>query len=251
MFLCIIYMVRNNFQFDFELRSFKIYKDQLSLIFKIGLPTCLQNAVTSFSFLFITAIVNMVGGVTASAAVGAVGKFNSFAFMPTMAMSASISAMTAQNLGAGKMDRAVQSCRIGTIFSVCVTWTFFVLVQLFPSVILNAFGSDPEMIQDGIIYLRTFSFDFLFIPFVFCINGFLIGGGHTMFTLFSSMLSSILLRVPVCYIFGVVLGGGLQGVAMGGPVAAAGTLTVTVIYLLTGKWKKIVIRAGRQIVVDN
>ncbi|WP_041611027.1 MATE family efflux transporter [Treponema primitia] len=251
MFLCIIYMVRNNFQFDFKLRSFKIYKDQLALIFKIGLPTCLQNAVTSLSFLFLTAIVNIVGGVTASAAVGAVGKFNSFAFMPTMAMSASISAMTAQNIGAGKMERAIQTCKIGTIFSVCVTWTFFVLVQLFPSVILNAFGSDPEMIQDGISYLRIFSFDFLFIPFIFCINGFLIGGGHTIFTLFSSMLSAILLRVPVCYIFGVVIGWGLQGVALGGPAAAVGALVVTIIYLATGKWRKIVIRAGRPVAEES
>jgi putative MATE family efflux protein len=236
-FLCIGYMVRNNFQFDFKPSSYKIFGDQLKLIFKIGLPTCLQNGITSISFLFLTAIVNIVGGVTASAAVGAVGKFNSFAFMPTLAMSASISAMAAQNIGAKRLDRAVQSCRIGTVFSVCVTYLFFALVQIFPAPILRLFGDNPGMILDGVVYLRAFSFDFLIIPFIFCINGFLIGGGHTMFTLISSMLSAVLLRVPVCYILGIPAGWGLFGVGLGAPVASAGTMLVITGYLLSGRWK--------------
>jgi Na+-driven multidrug efflux pump len=189
------------------------------------------------SYLVITAIVNVVGGVSASAAVGAVGKFNSFAFMPTLAMSASISAMAAQNIGANRLDRAVQTCRIGTAFSVVVTWLFFVFVRIFPAQTLRIFGDDPAMIRDGMIYLRSFSFDFLLIPFIFCINGFLIGGGHTLFTLINSIFSSVLLRAPVCYFFGVTAGWGLFGVGMGAPVASAGVLLVIIGYLFTGKWK--------------
>ena len=241
-FLCIRYMVRNKFHFDFRLRSFKIYGEQLGLIFKIGLPTCIQNSITSISFMFVTAIVNIVGGVTASAGVGAVGKFNSFAFMPTQAMSASISAMSAQNFGAGRVDRAVSACRIGIIFSVCVTFSFFALVMIFPASILKAFGSDPLMVRDGVTYIRSFAFDFLLIPFIFCINGFLIGGGHTLFTLINSMLSAVLIRVPVCYFFGVTLGWGLKGVGLGAPSASAGVLLVIIVYLCTGKWKHNVIK---------
>ena len=241
-FLCIRYMIKNNFQFDFKLRSFKIHGEQLRLIFKIGLPTCIQNSITSISFTFITTIVNIVGGVTASAGVGAMGKFNSFAFMPTQAMSASISAMSAQNYGAGRIERAVSACRIGTIFSACVTFSFFALVMLYPSSILKLFGSDPLMIRDGVIYARSFAYDFLLIPFIFCINGFLIGGGHTFFTLICGILSSVLLRVPVCYFFGITLGWGLKGVGLGAPVASAGVLLIIIIYLLTGKWKQSTIR---------
>ena len=240
-FLCIIYLVRNNFPFNFKLKSFKIYGEQLRLIFKIGFPTCVQNSITSLSFMFITAIVNIVGGVTASAGVGAVGKFNSFAFMPVMAMSASISAMTAQNFGAGKVDRAVSACKIGVFFSVIVSYGFFALVNIFPEAILRIFGSDPLMIRDGVIYLRSFAFDFLLIPFLFCINGFLIGGGHTFFTLICGLLSSVLLRVPVCYFLGIVLGWGLKGVGLGVPAASAGVLIIIIIYLFTGKWKQNVI----------
>jgi Na+-driven multidrug efflux pump len=236
-FLCIGYMVKNDFHFDFRLKSFRIYGDQLRLIFKIGLPTCIQNSVTSISFMFLTTIVNIVGGVSASAAVGAVGKFNSFAFMPTQALSASVSAMSAQNFGAGRPDRAAKACFIGTAFSVCITYTFFIFVQLFPAFVVRIFGDDPQMIQDGVTYLRIFAFDFLIIPFVFCINGFLMGGGHTLFTLVTGLMSAVLLRVPVCYFFGITLNWGLAGVGIGAPVASAGVLVVIIVYLFTGRWK--------------
>jgi putative MATE family efflux protein len=237
MFLCIIYMVRRNFHFDFKPSSFRIHKDQLKLIFKIGLPSAVQNGVVSLSFLFLTAIVNLAGGMSASAAVGAVGRFNSFVFMPVIAMSMSVSTISAQNIGAGKLDRAVKACKIGTVISVCIGYSFFIFMQVFPDRILALFGDDPQVIADGVAYLRTFSFDFLVIPFVFCINGLLIGGGHTMFTLFNSLLSSLILRIPVCYIFGIVLEYGISGVGIGVPVASLGALILIIGFLLSGKWK--------------
>jgi putative MATE family efflux protein len=249
MALCIIYLRRNDFQFDFKPRSWRIHGAEARLIVRFGLPSCIQNGVTSFSFLFITAIVNTVGGVSASAAVGAAGKLNSFAFMPTQAISASISAMSAQNFGANRIDRAAQACRIGTLFAVAVTWTFFVAVRVFPARMLGFFGGDPVMIENGITYLRSFSFDFLLIPFIFCINGLLMGGGHTMFTLINGMLSAVLLRAPACYFFGVTLHWGLLGVGMGAPVASAGVLAVQLVYLATGKWKRNAVRARGPAVV--
>lgn len=59
--------------------------------------------------MIITTLVNIIGGVNASAAVGVVAKFNSFAVLPAVAMGASISTMCAQNIGAGKWDRAVKN----------------------------------------------------------------------------------------------------------------------------------------------
>jgi putative MATE family efflux protein len=245
-FLCIGYMVKNNFHFDFKLSSFKIYGDQLRLIFKIGFPTCIQNGVTSFSFMFLTTIVNIIGGVSASAAVGAAGRFNSFAFMPTLALSASVSTMSAQNFGAGRVDRAAKACVIGTAFSVVVTYVFFVFVELFPAPILRIFSDDPQMISDGVTYIRAFALDFLVIPFVFCINGFLLGGGHSFFTLVTGLLSALLLRIPVCWFFGIKLGWGLTGVGLGAPAASAGVLLVMIFYLLSGKWKHNVIQHTRE-----
>ena len=237
-FLCIGYMAKNKHHFGFRFAAFRIDSEQLKLILKIGLPTAVANSVVSLSFTFITAIVNIVGGVYASAAVGAAGKFNSFAFMPVLAISASISTIAAQNIGAGQLGRAVQTTRIGIAASFLFMGSFFVVVQLFPGQVISLFGDDATMVSYGVDYLRSFSFDFLVLPFVFCLNGLFTAGGHTLFTLASSILSSILLRVPICWLFGVTLGWGLLGVGMGAPVASVGTLLATLLFLASGKWKR-------------
>jgi len=236
MLLCIVYMKRNNFTFDFKPRSFRIDREQLRLILKIGLPSSLQNGVVSLSFLFLTTIINTLG-VTASAAVGAVGKFNSFAFMPTAAMAGAVSAMAAQNIGAKRLDRAVHTAKIGTAISMAITYAFFAFVMLKPEWVVSLFNRDPEIIEAGKTYIRAFSYDLLLIPIVFNLNSFLLAGGHSLFTMATGLVSSVLLRVPACYLFAVVFDMGLRGVGYGAPVASLGSLIIIVAYLATGKWK--------------
>ncbi len=236
MFLCIWYMIKNKFVFDFKLSSFRFYKNRLKLMFKIGLPSAVQNGVTSLSFLFITALVNEIGGYTASAAVGIVGRFNGFAIMPAIAMGASVSTMSAQNIGAGEWDRAKKTCRIGVIIAVAFSYSIFVIAQLFPEQILGIFDDNKIMIEQGVTYFRTFSFDYLVVPLVFCINGLFVASGHTMFSLINSMMSSILLRVPVAYVFGQFLGMGLFGIGLGAPIASLGSLLVVLWFYFSKKW---------------
>jgi putative MATE family efflux protein len=238
-YLCIRYLRKHNFHFDFRrISSYKIYWPRLVLIIKHGLPACIQNTVVNLSFMFITSIVNVVGGVSASASVGAISKFRRFASLPVISIGTSISAISAQNFGAGLFDRAKEACKFGIIFSVIISYIFFALVQIFPDSILRIFGDDPAMIQDGVTFLRSYTFDLLLFPFVYCINSFLIGGGHTLFALINSIFSSILLRAPACYFFGITLGWGLTGVGLGTPVTSAWVLAAIIIFLKSGVWKR-------------
>ncbi len=250
MLLCVAYLARNKFVFDFKLRSYRIYKEQLGLILKIGMPSSIQNGVVSISFMFITALVNVIGGYTASAAVGVVGKFNGFAIMPALAMSAAISTMSAQNIGAGKLDRAVKSLRIGTAIAVVISYSIFAVAQTFPEFILRLFDRDPAMIAYGVSYMRSFSFDYLLVPICFCFNGLYMGSGHTTFTLFNAILSSLLFRIPASYLFGIVLGWGLFGVGFGGPVASLGALILIIVFYLSGRWKVNVVHHVPKTAVD-
>lgn len=109
MCLAILYLTRRDFIFDFKLQSFHMYKDKALKLLKIGLPVSLQESMVSVSFLFIAAIVNSLGVIT-SAAVGIAGKFTNFAMLPATAFSGAISALTAQNMGAGQPDRAKNPC---------------------------------------------------------------------------------------------------------------------------------------------
>lgn len=241
MILCIIYMVRHDFIFDFKPSSFKFHKKKMDLIVKIGLPAAVQNGVTNFSFLIITALVNTIGGVNASAAVGVVSKVNGFAIMPAVAMGSSIATMCAQNIGAGEWGRVQKTCKVGTLIAVACSCVIFVVVQSFPGQILELFDKNPDMISNGIQYFRTFSFDYLLVPVCFSVNGMFIASGHTTFSLLNSALSALFLRIPASILFGSVLGLGLSGVGLGAPMASFGSLVLIIWFYFSGKWKENVV----------
>ncbi|MDD5937219.1 MAG: MATE family efflux transporter [Clostridiales bacterium] len=235
--LCIIYLKKNDFIFDFKLKSFQIIPHRLTQIFKIGLPTAVQNGVVALSFLVITVLVNEIG-VNASAAVGVVGKFNSFAIMPAIALSNSISTMAAQNIGAGEWGRAKKCCHIGMSIAVAITIIIFALAQIFAGPIISMFDDNPDVIQSGVTYMRTFSFDYLIVPFVFCFNGLFIGAGHTTFSLFNSLMSSLFFRIPAAILFGKVFSMGLSGIGLGAPIASTGSLIMVLFFYFTNRWRK-------------
>lgn len=240
MVLCIIYLKKNNFIFDFSLKSFHFHKERLKMLMKVGIPTSVQNVVVGMSFLFLTSLVNTLG-VTESAALGAVAKFNGFAILPAVAMSASIAAMSGQNIGAGEIDRAAKTMKLGTGIGFAISFVIFLIAQLFPEAVLSAFGDDAAMIVAGTEYMRSFSFDYLFASLMFGVNGLFIGSGHTTFTLINNVLSSILFRVPMAYIGGIVLPWGMFGFGLAGPVSSFVALILALIFYKTGKWKKLVI----------
>lgn len=238
--LCVIYLKRNNFIFDFNLKSFKCDYNRLKTILRIGIPTSVQNVATSCSFLFLTAMVNSLG-VNASAAVGAVGKLNGFAILPAVAMNISVSAMSAQNIGAGRHDRALKTCGTGILIAYIISIVIFAFVTLFPELCMRMFIDDEAVIKDGIEYLGSFKYDYLLVPAVFCMNGLFIGAGHTTFSLINGMMSSLLFRIPACYVLGMIMEKGLSGIGLGAPIATAASMISCLIFLISGSWKKLVI----------
>ncbi|MGI6621590.1 MAG: MATE family efflux transporter [Acetivibrionales bacterium] len=156
MILCIIYLIRSDFEFDFKLRSFRFYKERFITIMRVGIPLSIQNVIVNFSFLVLTTIANGMG-VNASAAVGIVGKYNGFAILPAIAVGSSVSAMVAQNMGAGAIDRAKKTFYTGFMLAFSITFIVFIITRIFPEEILSVFDDDPNTISAGVEYISTFS----------------------------------------------------------------------------------------------
>ncbi|MDF2484376.1 MAG: mepA 7 [Herbinix sp.] len=241
MILCVIYLRRRRFVFDFKINSFRIAMQQLKSILKLGIPLTVQNLISNLSFLFMTALVNNMG-VTASAAVGAVGKYNGFAILPAIAMNAAVSAMVAQNIGAQREDRAIKTMLTGMGLAYAISIPIFILTNLFPQEVLRMFSADPELIAVGIPYLKAFAIDYLLVPVAFCFIGFSIGTGHTTFSLFCNIMSAMVIRIPMAYLLSEVVGLGLRGVGLAVPLASATTIILCLWFFFSGRWKKRTVR---------
>ncbi|WP_028829958.1 MATE family efflux transporter [Proteocatella sphenisci] len=235
--LCILYLQNTDFMFDFRLKSFKFHADKFKMLMKVGIPTSIQNVAINISFLVMTGLVNGFG-VKASAALGVISKYNSFAILPAIAVGSSVSAMVAQNIGAGQIKRAQHTMYIGIALSFAISIPIFLITRMFPAQIIAIFDNDPEMIKAGVTYLNTLSLDYAIVPFIFCINGLITGAGHTMFASITGIMSALLLRVPAAYIFGINMDLGLMGIGLAAPVASIGATIFATAYYLSGRWKK-------------
>jgi Na+-driven multidrug efflux pump len=114
----------------------------LKTIIVKGLPMGIQMVVISLSALALVGLVNREG-VDTSAAFGVALQLWTYVQMPAMALGAAVSAMAAQNIGAGKWERVGAITRVGVIQSLLITGGLVVLMTLADRAVLALFmGSD-------------------------------------------------------------------------------------------------------------
>jgi putative MATE family efflux protein len=236
MFYGIIHVKRRGFPFDFNPKSHGIQKADGKELLQIGIPIALQEVLVMFSFIILEGIINRFG-LNASAAAGILDKIFLFATIPTNSFNAAISAMVAQNIGAGQEKRAVKCLWYGTILSEIFAFAFFLLGALVPGGMVGIFTTDAGVIAEGINYYGGYKFEYMLCALAFCVNGFINGTGHTKLTLANNIISTYLVRIPFCILVGVHMGAGLHGIGYVLPLASFVQAVVGFIFFFSGKWK--------------
>lgn len=165
----------------------------------LGVPIALQDLLVGMSFLIILAIVNALG-LTASAGVGVAEKVCAFIMLVPSAFMQAMSAFVAQNVGAGRMDRAKKSL----VYVIGVSFLFSVVmfyISFFQGDVLSAiFAKEADVIAAGAEYLKSYAIDCLFTCFLFCFIGFFNGIGLTRFVMIQGIVGAFLVRVPVSFL---------------------------------------------------
>ena len=127
---------------------FKPRREVLEPILKVGVPVALQDGFIQVSFILITIIANN-RGLNDAAAVGIVEKVISFVFLVPSSMLSTVSALAAQNAGAGKDERAVQTLRYAVILCLGFGLAVGAAVQLLAGNIVAVFDATPAVVKAG------------------------------------------------------------------------------------------------------
>ena len=246
--LSVWFLRKQKFLFDFRPKSFRVDRDIARQLLRIGLPTSIGGVTVSFSFITLTGVADSIAGIVGTTALSVTGKVNSVAILPAFALQASVSSMAGQNLGAQKYDRALKTCLTAIGITLCVTLPMLLLVRTWAGPITRFFiGTESEGLAPGIalacveqaaVYIRSISWDYIFVAGTFNIIGLALAAGHTKFTLFMSLFSSIAARVPAAWLLGRTFGLGLMGMGFAAPIATALSLVIDVVYLCSGRWKR-------------
>ncbi|MFI3284495.1 MAG: MATE family efflux transporter, partial [Erysipelotrichaceae bacterium] len=185
--------------FEFHTKDIGFDSSYIKNILSLGAPIAIQSGLVSVSFLAVTAILNTYG-VIASAAVGIVAKITSLVMIVPQAFSQSISAFTAQNFGAKRMDRVNQ----GLKYSISISLVFGIIMAYLGiwhgTIFTQFFTNDPETTQAALLYLKSYSIDTVLVCFLFSMNGYFNGCGKTKFVMLQSVVCAFCIRIPLAYL---------------------------------------------------
>lgn len=190
---------RNGMPFEFSRSNIRFNKNLTLRVAKLGAPLAIQNIVVSLSFLIVSAMVNTMG-LSASAGLGIGVKIVNFILIIPIAFGQSLAAFIAHNIGAAKLDRALKALKYGIILSLAVACVMFYLSFFHGDWFTPIFSSDAEVIAQGALYMKGFSFDTFMTSLLFCFIGFFNGCGKTMMTLWQGILG-VAVRISACLIF--------------------------------------------------
>lgn len=198
-FAALFVMIKKGFGLHITRNDFSVHKIILADIIKVGVPIALQDGLIQVAFIVITVIANSRGLIMATS-VGIVEKLIGFMFLVPSAFLSAISAITAQNLGAGKKSRAKQALRYG--LCITVAWGIICVVynQIIPQTLVGLFTKDNTVVAAGCDYLRAYAFDCLFAAIHFCFSGYFCGSQRSGISFLHNIISIIVVRIPGAYL---------------------------------------------------
>ena len=187
-----------------EKEDFKPKRDVMGSLLRIGIPIAVQDGLIQVAFIVITIIANR-RGLNDAAAVGIVEKIMSFIFLVPSSMLSTVSALGAQNIGAGKPERAKTTMRYGILITTCFGLAVVALMQFYANSFVALFTDSST--QDGLQvvtmgghYLRGYIWDCLFAGMHFCFSGYFCACGRSSLSFVHNIIAIALVRIPGVYI---------------------------------------------------
>lgn len=184
--------------------DFRPDRPVMGKILSIGIPIAVQDGLIQIAFIVITIIANQ-RGLNDAAAVGIVEKIISFLFLVPSSMLSTVSALGAQNIGANKPRRAIETLRyavliaagFGVLATVIIQFTAGGIVSLFTD---GTTSDGAEVVRLGSQYLRGYIFDCIFAGIHFSFSGYFCACGKSGLSFLHNIVAIVLVRIPGVYL---------------------------------------------------
>ena len=214
--------------------DFKLQPDIIGQILKIGIPIAVQDGFIQIAFMVITVIANQ-RGLNDAAAVGIVEKIIGVVFLVPSTLLSAVSALSAQNIGAGKHERAEATLRYAIIMAAAFGLVISVIVQFTGSSIVGIFTEDRQVILLGNQYLKAYIWDCMFAGIHFSFSGYFCACGLSGISFLHNALAIVLVRVPGAFLASKYFADTLYPMGMAAP---AGSLLSVIVCVIAFIWIK-------------
>lgn len=204
---------------------------------KVAIPSMIQQSIVSIGMLLVQSVVNGFGS-SVLAGYTAGMRIESICVVPMIASGNAVSTFTAQNLGAGQVERVKKGYLAAVKMVASFTVIICLVLTLFHEYIIRSFlesGSAAAAFETGNSYLEFIAFFFVFLGLKAITDGVLRGAGDVVvFTL--ANLINLGIRVAAAFTLAPLIG--VQGVWFAVPMGWASNYLISLVRYLSGKWSR-------------
>ncbi len=201
----------------FVWRELAVDKKLARSIIGVGLPVAVQKAIVAFSNVFIQAYINAFD-TAAIAGWACYRKLDQYLMLPMQSLGQAASTFVAQNLGAGRMDRAKKGVWAAMGLSFAVAGLAAAVICAAPTPLVKLFIDDADTIRFGTLFIR------LCTPFAtLCsinqvFSGAMRGAGSSRIPMVVTLCTHVFFRQAFLAVISRVLPGNLTAVAFAYPL---------------------------------
>lgn len=230
-------LINGRFSIHMKLHDFVPDYPLIKKMLLLGLPASIEQSTRALGMTIMTFLVAGFGTVSL-AAYGIGSRILSFIIIPALGLSMATSTLVGQNIGAGKLDRAIkttkQSIYIGFSILTLVGVVVFLLAEPLSALFIPG---EPEAIASSALFIRFMALTFGFISIQMSINGTFRGAGDTFASMMLSIISLWVLQFPIAYVLSHHTALAEVGIWIAFPASNIIAAVITVLWFCRGSWK--------------
>jgi putative MATE family efflux protein len=233
--LWIIFSGRSRLKVTFK--DFHFDRNLIWRTIRIGVPASINFMERSFADLVLMIFIVPFG--TVAVAAQSLGqRIEQYIQWTSAGIGSGAGILAAQNLGAGKPERAVRTAWLAVAVASTISLVFSLVIWLWVEPILRIFTSDPQLIEVAGTFLKIQIVAFLVWGMVVSISMVLNGIGDTLVPMLTNLITMWGVQMSLAYFLPKITGLEVYGIRW---AIAAGIVVRAIIYPLyfrTGRWKR-------------
>lgn len=241
--LCMIKLSRMSESFDFGLKYLKTKSFYIKTLVKLGLPSGATQAIMSSAMIIVQALTNQFGPQFIAANV-IIMRVDGFAMMPNLSFGTAMSTYAGQNVGAGKYDRVVKGAKQGTLLATGCSALITCAILLFGKGLMSVFTDTAELVEMSYGLMKILAVGYIAMAVTQSLSGVMRGAGDTMTPMWISLISTVIIRVPLAYALSFITRtpelplGAKECIQISLVTSWVIGAIITTIFYARGKWKE-------------
>lgn len=198
--LCLIRLRAMKSVLTLNKETMRIDKQLATKLGRLGTPAGITQAIFSLSGIVLQSLTNSLGTQVIAATL-VVMRVDGFCMMPNFTFGMAATTFVGQNIGAKRMDRVHQGTRDALKIGFTVSILLTLCLLIFGSSLMHLFTDTQSLVTLGVRSMRILAVGYIVFAGTQILSGVMRGAGDTIKPMWISIFSTVVLRIPIAYIW--------------------------------------------------